>query len=189
MLTQRCRRDGGVPLLPPDRLPAGLEKGTVGLFRGLWRNGQQLHCWKRDAETAFLRQRPHRRRVQCRYQPQAPTCSVPPAVKCQPPQLWLPEGPREEMSLAPTACARTRGEELCSPAAAFEAQRLRWLASRQPGFPPEPTGLERGQSHCPPPLCASPTRLAAAFLWHYCSQFCKEQEQNTVLALKNTADK
>lgn len=49
--------------------------------------------------------------------------------------------------------------------------------------------LEHGQSHCPDPLCAAPTRLAAAFLWCYCCQFCREQEQSTVLALKNTAYK
>lgn len=59
MLTQCCRRNGGVLLLLPDRLPAGLEKGTVGLFRRLRRNRQQLHCWKREAEMAFLLQRHH----------------------------------------------------------------------------------------------------------------------------------
>lgn len=48
------------------------------------------------------------------------------------------------------------------------------------------TALEHSQSHCPAPLCASPTRLAAAFLWCYCCQFFREQEQRTVLALKNT---
>lgn len=66
-----------------------------------------------------------------------------------------------------------------------------WQLGVCAGCPPagQACSLEHSQSHCPAPLCASPTRLAAAFLCWYCHQFCREQEQSTVLALKNTAYK
>lgn len=53
MLAQCSQSNGSMLLLLPDRLSAGLENGTLGLFRGLLKNGQQLQCWKRDAEMAF----------------------------------------------------------------------------------------------------------------------------------------
>lgn len=78
------------------------------------------------------------------------------------------------------ACDQAREEELCAPAA-----HAGWAPAGQ-ATRPSPLG----HSHCPPPpLCASPARLAAAFLWCYCCQFCREQEQSTVLALKNITDK
>lgn len=57
MLTLCSQSNGSMLLLLPDRLSTGLEKGPLGWFRGLLKNGQQLQCWKRDAEMAFQLQR------------------------------------------------------------------------------------------------------------------------------------
>lgn len=57
MLAQCSQSNGSRLLLLPDRLSTELEKGTLGLFRGLLKNGQQLQCWKKDAEMAFQLQR------------------------------------------------------------------------------------------------------------------------------------
>lgn len=58
-LTQHSQTNGSVLLLLPEKLSTGLQKGTLGLFRGLLKNGQQLQCCKRDAEMAFQIQRYH----------------------------------------------------------------------------------------------------------------------------------
>lgn len=125
--------------------------------------------------------------LQCRRQGhyQVPFCSFPPTVKRQLPQLWCPRASMRRQSLALLARAWARRGAQCPVPT---ARCPRWPRSCRPGRGWR-AALEHGQSHCPAPLCASPTRLAAAFLCCYCCHFCREQEQSTVLALKNTAYK
>lgn len=57
MLTLRSQSNRSVLLLLPDRLPTGLENSPLGWIKGLLKKGQQLQCWKKDAEMAFQLQR------------------------------------------------------------------------------------------------------------------------------------
>jgi len=162
---------------------SGTGKRHSGFVQRAVEGRRQLHCCKRDAETALLLQRHHvyAEDIFSAMASLGPRPAATSALAAQGPGQGDVAGSGSlcwgKGRGARLACGRLRGS---SPVLA---------GSHQPGLPPEPAGLGRGQSHCPPPLCASPARLAAAFLRRYCCQFCREQEQSTVLALKDTADK
>lgn len=98
-------------LLLPNRFPAGLEKGTVGLFRGLCRN-KQLHCWRGMPECPFY----YKGKSLCRGDRclvpllalRLLSCSVSSEVKHNPPQPRLPKAQQHLFMLALTACAQAR---------------------------------------------------------------------------------
>lgn len=140
MLTQRSQSNRSVPLLLPDRLSTGLEKGTLGLFRGLLKNGQQLQCWKRDAEMAFQLQRYHPC-AEDTFKAITRPRSHPAAFLLRSNASYLSSGcpmaSVRRQSLALLARAWPREEELFCPAATFAAQCLRWLPFCRPGLWPE----------------------------------------------------
>lgn len=140
MLTQRSQSNRSVPLVLPDRLSTGLEKGTLGLFRGLLKNGQQLQCWKRDAEMAFQLRRYHPC-AEDTFKAITRPRSHPAAFLLQSNASYLSSGcpmaSVRRQSLALLARAWPREEELFCPAATFAAQCLRWLPFCRPGLWPE----------------------------------------------------
>lgn len=108
----------------------------MGLFRGLLKNGQQLHCRKRDAEMAFQLQRYHLSAEDMFRAITRPRSHPAAFLLCSNASYSSPGCPRASMrtqSLARLA----REEELSCPVAAFTAQRLCWLPSRRPGLRPE----------------------------------------------------
>lgn len=76
-----------------------------------------------------------RRHVQGHHQTQVPRCSLPPMVKHQPPQLWLPQGQHEETTTGSAGPCLSKGRGavllLCSVSAGCPpAGALCWSTAR-----------------------------------------------------------
>lgn len=155
MLTPCSQSNRSVLLLLPDRLPTGLENSPLGWMKGLLKKGQQLQCWKKDAEMAFQLQR-YQLRAEDTFRAITRLRSHPAAFLLQSNASYLSSG--SAWGDNPWLCWPVFGQgKRSSPALAVPS---RWPGS-QPGAQPEPLScpalcITHKTGSCIPVLLLSP---------------------------------